>query len=444
MPRGASRRLLFVPDSMHPMLSATDASLLLLEDRPVPMVGSIGAVLLFDEPLPAREEVVAQLEARLDRCPRLRHRLHGSALPGARPHWAPDPSFDLGRHVVAHPPTGAAAVRDRAAAEFDSPLPRERPLWRLALLPGRDEPGVAVWVMHHAMADGVSLVDLLDGLFGASGGPPAPYRAGRRPTDRLESARLGMRGLKRLATEKPGPPAGHPGLNRAIDEARQVRWVHAPLERLREVQSAAGGTLNDVYLAVVARALGAWLDVRDGDTAAEVLVPVSVRRDGERGRLGNRILGITAPLPLAERDPRRQLRLVSERMGEAKTDGQLEVARIVLFVESGLPTPLLGAAARLHAAEELSNVMASNVVGPAEPLVLGGRTVRHVVPVNLLPDRHAASFWLISYAGEATIGLLTDGQADADGLERCTEQALADLHRAALGAGGLPLGATPQ
>ncbi|MDQ3935699.1 MAG: hypothetical protein M3340_13825, partial [Actinomycetota bacterium] len=77
------------------MLSATGASLLLLEDRPNPMVGSIGAVLFLDDPPPPHEEVVAQVESGLDRFPRLRHRLRGPAVPGARPRWAPDPSFDL-------------------------------------------------------------------------------------------------------------------------------------------------------------------------------------------------------------------------------------------------------------------------------------------------------------------------------------------------------------
>ena len=73
------------------------------------------------------------------------------------------------------------------------------------------------------------------------------------------------------------------------------------------VRKALGGTVNDVVLAAITNGFRELLEGR-GETVDRVLrtlVPVSVRRPGERGSYNNRVSAMFAELPVGIEDPTR-------------------------------------------------------------------------------------------------------------------------------------------
>src|SRR6185437_14364669 len=94
------------------------------------------------------------------------------------PFWVDDETFDVRRHVdrVTLPSPGTDAEMRALAGELLAPaLDRRKPLWELTLVDGFAEDRFAiVYKTHHAMADGISAVDIGMLLFDVAPVAPSP------------------------------------------------------------------------------------------------------------------------------------------------------------------------------------------------------------------------------------------------------------------------------
>jgi diacylglycerol O-acyltransferase len=131
--------------------------------------------------------LIASIEARLHRAPRFRQRVADRPLGLGEPEWVDDPGFRLERHISVAPPApvGRQGLRNLTDDFLSFPLPRDRPLWSLLLVPRVGPDGAAILgKVHHAMVDGVAAVELGMLLFDLEPDPPrdqpppwAPRRA---------------------------------------------------------------------------------------------------------------------------------------------------------------------------------------------------------------------------------------------------------------------------
>jgi diacylglycerol O-acyltransferase len=104
--------------------------------------------------------------------------------------WEEDPHLDLDRHVrhVTLPSPGdRAAAQDYVSSRISDPMDRDRPLWEVDFVDGyREVDGgngsLMLMRFHHALADGIRLVQLMMGLCDTEG-DAAPPRVGRGPKD---------------------------------------------------------------------------------------------------------------------------------------------------------------------------------------------------------------------------------------------------------------------
>ena len=90
-------------------------------------------------------------------------------------------------------------------------------------------------------------------------------------------------------------------INVEVGPHRRFDWTDMRVADLKAVKNVLGGTLNDVVLATVSGALRIFFTQRGVDPDEldiRALVPVSVRTQDERGRLGNRVTELIAPLPI--------------------------------------------------------------------------------------------------------------------------------------------------
>jgi diacylglycerol O-acyltransferase / wax synthase len=435
-------------------LSAVDASFLAQEGRASHM--HVGAVLVFEGPPPAYEELVAHVQSRLHLVPRYRQKLAFPRFEMGRPLWIDDPRFNIEYHVrhTALPEPGSIdELRLLAGRIFSQRLDRSKPLWETWLVQGLNDNRFAlITKTHHAMVDGISGVDLATVLFDLSPVPQAvdelePWMPEREPSQ-TELVTEGLKGIAKFPFELAGRAAGAvrqpehalreareaaeglgeivwAGLNPApetpinvpIGPHRRVRWAQSRLDDFKEIKNALGGTVNDVLLAVVTGALRRWLKLRGVRTEGlelRALVPVSIRTEDERGALGNRIAAMRAPLPVYAEDPVITLDRVREAMQGLKESKQALGAEVIAGLEGFAPPTLLAQASRLNFSTRLFNLIVTNVPGPQFPLYLLGRELQELVPMAFLPEDHALAVAIMSYNGRLDFGLLADYDAMTD------------------------------
>jgi diacylglycerol O-acyltransferase / wax synthase len=454
-------------------LSPIDASFLAGERESAHM--HVGAVLIFEGPPPSREEALEHIGSRLHLVPRYLHKLAFPRFEMGRPLWVDDPSFNLEyhvRHTALPEPGGIEQLRLLTARIFSQRLDRSKPLWESWYVQGLANDCFAIInKTHHALVDGVSGVDLATVLFDLTPVPPEPdelpdWTPNPEPSDAQVVAE-GVKGILRTpvdltrravdaarhpertaaqvreATEGLGEvvwanlnPAPETPLNVPIGSHRRVYWTAAELDHFKAIKNSLGGTVNDVLLAVVSGALARWLRTRGARTEGLELraqVPVSIRADDERNRLGNRIAVMRAPLPVYAADPVERLRIVREAMQGLKESKQALAAEVITGLEGFAPPTLLSMASRMNWSTRLFNLIVTNVPGPQFPLYFRGRELLEVVPVAFLPPNFALTIAAMSYNGKVDFSLIGDFDAmpDIDLVGEFLQDSLAELLEAA-------------
>jgi diacylglycerol O-acyltransferase / wax synthase len=436
---------------------------------------AIGAVLVCDGSAPSLEDFTVHVRSRLHLLPRLRQRLSFPPLGLGTPFWVDHPEFDLSQHVrgVSLPSPGTVAqFRELAGTVLAPPLDRSRPLWELCLVDGfEDDRFGIVYKTHHAMADGISAVDIGTLLFdvepnaepvrevGAWDPNRAPThahlaaaavrgvwgtlrralrwlrRAARDPGRAARRAADGAAGLREVGWALTKPAPGVP-FNVPIGPRRAFSWAAADLEDFKRIKNTFGGTVNDVSLSVSAGALRRWLGDRGIDTDGlelSALVPVSIRAEDEHGQLGNRLTAMRGPLPVNVGDPVARLRTVAAAMDGLKASKQPLGAQAMWSVSDWFrdfaPPVLLTPAASVNFSTRLFNLLVTNFPGPQIPLYVLGRELTGVYPVGFLAQRHALALAIISYNGAINFGLIADPDSidDLDRIAAYVDAEVAEL-----------------
>lgn len=426
-------------------LSALDASFLRVETPTAHM--HVGWLATVDLPSGADRlevaDVTARIAARLHHVPRFRQVIRESIGGLAAPYWADAENFRLADHVRGDetPRRTDTGLMTLAEEFFSEPLPRDRPLWQLLIVPRLGGRRAAILgKVHHAMVDGVAAVQLglllFDGEPGVEAGLPVPWEPqpdnpvrsaldGARDTalEQFRTARraaeLGLspgRGLRMADTMRRAAfglvddvrrPAPDSYLNVPIGPRRRLVGATLPLHRALDIKQRTNTKLNDVVLATVAGAL-ARLAPAHGQKPDDLraMVPANVRTETPDAQ-GNAISFLFVDLPVRAR-PAERLSLVSERMRALKDDGRIAGSEQVMKLLGYLPAPLQGQAARLAASPRLYNVTVSNVPGPRISLYLAGGRVRSILPVIPIPDRHALAIGALTYENRLHLSAYLD------------------------------------
>ena len=219
-------------------------------------------------------------------------------------------------------------------------------------------------------------------------------------------------------------------LNRPISPNRRFAIVRADLAELKAAGKAAGGTVNDALLAVVAGMMRSYLAglAIEGDPVA--LVPVSVRREDERGETGNRISTVFVDLPIHVTDPLERLRVVAATMADLKDSAAVRAGAMIVGATGWAPPAISSVMVRAMGGVRACNLVVSNIPGPQQPFYLAGSRLREIFPVvPLNPPNQGLSVGILSYDGGVFFGLLADAELDPP-VERAAamlEAALAEL-----------------
>ena len=392
-------------------------------------------------------EVLGQLLVRL---PPFRRRIVPVPLGLGHPVWVEDPEFDLARHVSRIVLDGAGDDRVLATAIgafAGTALPRDRPLWALQVVEGLADQRIAVVVkLHHSVADGSAAVALLRNVVEAAtvAPDPAPPADGWAPEPLPTRGRLVARALREQGTRvkglprlvrssvtsarasertrrsfEPMPPIPlhhipKTSLNVSLDPARTFAMTRLPLAAMRDVRTATGTTLNDVYLTVCAGALRSYLADRGELPARTLVASVPVSTDPDVARLsGNRVDNIYVSIGTDVADPAARLAQIhdgvraSKEVRSALGHDLLEQRADVVPPQLYQPTVRLWS--RSHAANVLHpplNVILSNVAGPKEPIAIGPVAIEALYSVGPILEGIGCNITAWSYEDELGVSLI--------------------------------------
>ncbi|TQK50604.1 diacylglycerol O-acyltransferase [Streptomyces sp. SLBN-118] len=438
------------------LLAPLDLAFWHLESAGHPM--HLGALAFFGPAPGARsgEQVLELLAARAAAIRRLRMHVRDVLLPVGGAAWSVAKDFDVRRHVhqIRIPDGDFAAGAVSIAGELmERPLERGLPPWEMYLLTGPEGGGpFAVLVkLHHALADGMRAVAIGAGIFDEIvDARTARARRARavQPTSWLTGPRQ-VAGFARGRIEELGravgvgasvvrasrlDPRGVPALSAGSSGTRRLGTAVLDLDDVQRVRKAAGGTANDVLLALVAGGMRRWLLARGEPLPAagpRALVPVSRRRPGSPPGSGNKFSAYLLELPVGDPDPRSRLDSVRTAMDRNKAAGPSRGAGALAVLADQLPplahrfgAPLAGGAARM-----LFDVLVTSVPLPRSALSLGGCPLREIYPMAPLARGQSLAIALSTYGGRVHVGLVADGKAvpDLDRLARSLGEELGEL-----------------
>jgi diacylglycerol O-acyltransferase len=328
-----------------------------------------------------------------------------------------------------------------------SMLDRRYPLWECHVIEGLEEDRWSLYIKaHHSQVDGVGGIRLLRRTLSVD--PDArdmlpPWAIGTRGPDQsgvlksvpkaVERAAVGIGDRVRGGVRSSAAVAGSlartytesfTGLGAAEDRAvpyrapksifngrihtpRRIATQHYPVERLRDVAKAADASLNDVFLTLCGGALRRYLLEQDAMPDADLTanVPVSVRR-GHSAGVGNAITFLYARLRVDLADPVERIAAIrsSTQLGKERLP---EVGPAAMDAYTGaLMLPFIGQAVLGMGGRgrPASNLVISNVPGPAETRYLDGSPMEEIYPVSLLFNGQALNITAVSYDGEFNIG----------------------------------------
>jgi WS/DGAT/MGAT family acyltransferase len=441
-----------MPHYKYERLGAQDAAFLIFESTTVHT--HVAATLIFElGPLKTEDggvditAIKRATEAVLHLVPRYRQKLAWIPV-FDHPVWVDDRDFNLGyhiRHSSLPRPGGVEQLKRLSARIMSVPLDRARPLWETWIVEGLEGDRFAmISKIHHCMLDGESGVDLAQILLSPDPGHrlpedvpayiprPAPtalelfrgevtrraslplhalrsFRDFSRETENLrDEIALRARAVGELVGWAVRSPSETP-VNGSLGPHRNFDWIKMPLDDVKAVRKALGCTVNDVVLATAAGAVRKFLirrRVRPEEIDFRVSAPVSVRREEDKGRLGNRVSSWIVRLPVGEEDPRKRLEAIRSVTQDLKSSKQALGVEMMMAVAEWTPGILLSLGSR--AASGPINMIVTNVPGPQFPLyMLGAKLVESYPQVPLLQGT-GIGVALFSYDGHIFWGLNGD------------------------------------
>ena len=452
--------------------SAQDAMFLYTEQEDAPM--NIGSVAIFQGEIPY-ERFVKNLEEKLHLIPRYRQRAIPAPFNIAHPTWEFDPAFNIRKHVIPvrlEPPGNEDQLRELAARLFQGMLSRDKALWEIYLVHGLEgDRSALVSKVHHCLVDGVSGIELLMVVLDVSPDPPSPRSEPYEPPpipdaasrfsdalfDRLADSLKATADIQKALLNTLDNPASLRSVRRALETAlpyflrpgqrapfntsfsgdRKLAWSECSFQEVRAIRKAAGGTVNDVVLAMLGGALSRYYEAHGLDTEgkdARVLTPVNVRREDERGSLGNRISMILVEVPLGLRDPLERLNVVHERTETLKRNHIADGMELASDSMSSMPPMLQAMLSRLPMPRNtVANLVCTNVPGPMIPLYSAGHQLEAHYPLVPIAWEMGVGCAVTSYNQKLYFGLMADAKAapDVDRLGDFLQQSYVELRSAA-------------
>jgi len=458
-------------------LSPVDAAFLYLERKEIPL--AIASLCIFEGEIPFNK-FVARVESKLALVPRYRQIVEMPPWNLDLPAWKDDPNFEIRRHIFrvrVEPPGGDAELEALVGRIFSQTLDRAKPLWEIYVIDGlKGGRGALIFRLHHALADGVSGAGLMKVILDTTprgarrqsrSEPLPPPVVERSLVDKIVStvqttlqtafsAELRLLGFAHSLFSDPADetrkglldllpelalPVERLPFNKPCGGERKFCWADFDLAEVKAIREAVGGTVNDVVLTVLTRALARYVKLHGQTTAkrfVRIVCPVSLRHGSASRDLGNLISFMPVALPMDIPDPAKMLLAVAARTETMKHAGAAQAVLLIAGCIAAVPAPLQAlfwwGLPELILPAPLLNMICTNVPGPDVPLYAVGRRMLASYPQVPTGYDLGVNVAVETYDGKLFFGLIADAHVapDVNRLRDFLYTAFGELHRAAV------------
>jgi WS/DGAT/MGAT family acyltransferase len=439
--------------AMPRVIPLTDLLFLWADRKEAP--ANVGVVLMFEptEGRSADKAVREVLRAYRAAPPTAPFNQLADAPPLGLAHWRDPDAIDMRRHVLRGTlpaPGTIAQLNERLAELHRGMLDRRRPLFEIHLIDGLQSGQFAVYVKtHHVSWDGRSAMARIFGSLSREPGPVLPgFHAAPAATDTADAGDTGDTGvahnLRTMVTQAmalrelyanvadrigalrsdPDRPRGnapfagpHTRFNQPVKAERTLGQFTLPLEELRRVGRAHGGTINDVLLAIVDDGVHRYLrDVGEPPPAPLVaMCPVSLRQPGDR-EAGTKATTLFVKLGSPRSGALARLLEIAASTKRAKAEQRS------MSNEASLDFALLAFGLWLtsHAfgldayTRPVVNYVVSNVGGTEGENYLGRSRLVGAFPISMIADPAGLNFTTLSHDGRMDVGIIANRAALPD------------------------------
>jgi len=437
---------------------------------------TIVSVWVLDR-MPDEGDFEDMLAEAVEAIPRLRQRVVRDRYEIAPPRWEVDPNFDPNYHLRKLHLGGSGTLRDLldvaepiAMQAFD----KDRPLWEFYLINGMESGRAGVIMkLHHAVSDGVGLVNMTSSMVEKKPGDakerrrvrslsdlPKPHSktsnelvtdaiehrvevgrntarriiggaAGlladlvRKPTETFERARNMVGSVQRLLEPIKEPKST---VMRERGMALSLNAFTVPLEDMKRTSRAMGGSINDVFVTAVAGGMRAYHE-HLGKPVDELnmMMPINLRNADDKGKkAGNQFAPARLLVPIGIKDPQRCLEEIQARVHAQRDEAALAYVDDIMGVMNRLPDVMLDR--MMEGMTTAVDFVTSNVPGPRRPTYTSGARIEQMFPFGP-PAGAAVNITLFSYDGDCHIGINADRAAvhDPKLLTECIQKSFNDI-----------------
>ena len=384
--------------------------------------------------------------------------------------WVDDPDFDIDTHVRHSilPAPGDTHTLQKFVAEMASePLNPAKPRWEFHLVETGEGHSALVARIHHAIADGIALIGVMNSLTDERADAPedgglAPWSSDSTTTKKeadthendlfwhwvyepvtdatLASIRIGgllwaqYLGLR----NDPGKTLDYARIAGAIAKevsklalmpndsktrfkgkpgtTKCVAWSDPiSLAEVKSVGKVLGCSVNDLLLSSVAGALRGYLQEK-GDPVenAEIraLVPVNLRAPGDIKNLGNRFGLVALELPVGIENPLARVYETRSRMEALKGSYQAMLTFTILGAVGMAPKFVQEKVLDLLAGK--ATAVMTNVPGPQQERYFAGTRLKQQMFWVPQSGDVGMGVSILSYEGKVQFGLITDKNMVSD------------------------------
>ena len=200
--------------------------------------------------------------------------------------------------------------------------------------------------------------------------------------------------------------------NARTSRNRRLATQQYDLDVVQKVATAAGGTINDIVMAICGGGLRRYLDEMDQlpEKPLIAFMPINIRAEGDDSG-GNKVGASLASLGTHIEDPRERAEAViaSTRQAKEQISGMAQLA--ILAYSGYLLAPagaqVVGALTGLERKmPKTVNLVVSNVPGPRETRYMRGARLEAIYPVSIPVHGMALNITLESYDGTLCFGFV--------------------------------------
>eukprot|EP00996_Jenningsia_fusiforme_P005898 NODE_699_length_1971_cov_12.258065_g647_i0.p1 GENE.NODE_699_length_1971_cov_12.258065_g647_i0~~NODE_699_length_1971_cov_12.258065_g647_i0.p1 ORF type:complete len:351 (+),score=51.59 NODE_699_length_1971_cov_12.258065_g647_i0:335-1387(+) len=238
-----------------------------------------------------------------------------------------------------------------------------------------------------------------------------------------------LRGLTLITRPADTPTAIKLSSPHDIQPGRKVAFSRpVPLESVQQARKlVANATINDVLVAALTGTVRRFLEKRGGlpekpgDLQLRGTFPFNTRFGdvdikANPSQFGNQFVPLVMPLPIHIASPYTRLQKCKERCDELKSGPEAAVV-IMANKTAGLSLPTSAALDISLSVFQKVSLLFTNVPGPRDPVTMGGNKV--ITFGFAVPMPMGINFSILTYAGEVTLGVLSDPKIVEEPQELC-------------------------